>query len=110
MAARPFWCVWSPGGRMPSANSAMRGSGRKPRGSTCASPQRRLAQGTSFLSYRLYLDAGHTQPLGCDPGNGASGTGIGFEQVLPGYLRIPAGQTPSATGAHVDSVLVTLTF
>ena len=79
-------------------------------GSSCSNPLRRAANGGSFVSYGLYADSAYTQPLGCDPGNDAQGTGTGSSQTEYVYFRAPAGQSPTATGAHTDTVVMTLTF
>ena len=79
-------------------------------GSSCSTPLRRAANGSSFVSYGLYSDNTFTQPLGCDPANDAQGTGTGSGQSAGMYFRAPAGQSPTATGSHTDTVVMTLTF
>ena len=75
-------------------------------GSSCNNPLRRMAQGASVLVYGLFLDVPHAQPFGCDA-SVVVGTGSANVQ---GYLSIPPGQFPTATGLHSDTVVMTLSF
>ena len=79
-------------------------------GSSCTAPLRRAANGSSFVSYGLYSNIARTQPLGCVAANDAQGTGTGSNQNAIVFFRAPAGQSPTATGNHADTVVLTLTF
>jgi spore coat protein U-like protein len=79
-------------------------------GSTCTSPLRRAASGVSMLRYELYRDSSNTQLLGCDGSNVFTGVGTASMQESILFFRIPAGQSPSVTGTHTDTVVTTVTF
>lgn len=75
---------------------------------------RRMTDGTNFVSYRLYSDAGYTSLWGDDTTFGSvnAGTGTGIEQDITVYGRVETGDnatTPPA-GAYSDTVTVTVTF
>ncbi|GAA4102778.1 spore coat U domain-containing protein [Zhongshania borealis] len=75
---------------------------------------RRMTDGTNFVSYRLYNDAGHTTLWGDDTAFGSvnADTGTGVEKIFSVYGRVETGDnatTPPA-GAYSDTVTVTVTF
>jgi spore coat protein U-like protein len=75
---------------------------------------RRMTDGTDFVSYRLYNDAGHTTLWGDDTTFGSvnAGIGSGVEQDVTVYGRVEAADnatTPPA-GNYSDTVTVTVTF
>ncbi|HSW13518.1 MAG TPA: spore coat U domain-containing protein [Solimonas sp.] len=65
---------------------------------------------SDFLDYSIYSDASRTQVWGDTSGvNTVSGSGLGAEQVLSVYGRMPAQQA-SPLGAYVDVVTVTVSY
>lgn len=81
-------------------------------GSTCASPQRRMAAGSERLAYQLYRDSARTQIWGCDASNLLSGTattGPSSPENHTVYGRIPPGQDV-ADGSFSDTITVTVNF
>lgn len=79
-------------------------------GSTDAAPLRRLTDGTNFLSYQLYSDAGRTTVWGNDGATDVDHTGTGAAVDLTVYGRIAAGQNTVPAGSYTDTVLVTVSF
>ena len=79
-------------------------------GSNASGVIRRMANGTSFLTYDLYLNSQRSirwvSPLIFFPGNQASSTA---PRTLPVHGRIPQGQDVPV-GAFADTVLVVATF
>jgi spore coat protein U-like protein len=84
-------------------------------GSTCITPQRRLAvtvNGTTdYLRYELYRDPAHTAVWGCDESNAQNyiSAGPNAPTTLTVYGRIPGGQDPLVNW-YVDNVEVTVWF
>jgi spore coat protein U-like protein len=76
-------------------------------GSTDALPLRRMASGTSRLTYQLYANAARTQVWGNTAATGVTLTGQGVYVPLTVYGRIPAGQSMVPKGTYVDFVIVT---
>ncbi len=75
-------------------------------GSTAAAPLRRVKNGTTYLSYGLYSDTGHTVTWSS---TGVSGTGTGLPIPLTIYAQLPAGQA-GAAGTYTDTVIATVTY
>lgn len=79
---------------------------------------RQMANGAGRLAYQLYKEVGRTNIWDATGGTvvtGGSGgvtqAGIGLNQTLTVFGRIPAGTVvPSVTGAYSDSVVVTVTY
>ncbi|ALM52420.1 spore coat U domain-containing protein [Halomonas huangheensis] len=72
--------------------------------------QRRMSLGDQAITYGLYRDAAHSQPWGNTIGSDTvSGAGVGGEQNLSVYGRVPAQMTPSP-GTYSDTVVVTVTY
>lgn len=79
---------------------------------------RRLANGSNYLAYNLFLDSNYTQVWG--DGNGSTVRGSGFltldvlglspPQTHWVYGRIPGGQTSVKPMTYTDSISVTLTY
>lgn len=79
-------------------------------GSTAAAPLRRLTDGTNFLSYDLYSDAGYTTVLGDTLGTSVGYTGTGVADTVTAYGRIPGGQNVPVAVLYGDTVVATITF
>lgn len=78
-------------------------------GSTDADPNRRLTDGSNFLSYGLFTDNGRSDEWGNTAGTGVAHTGTGSAATLTVYGSIPAGQTVPA-GSYADTVVATITL
>jgi spore coat protein U-like protein len=78
-------------------------------GSTDGQPLRRMTDGTNFLSYELYQDAGRTQIWGNTDGTSSSVTGTGSASNTNLYIKIPAGQNVPA-GNYQDVVELKVTL
>lgn len=78
-------------------------------GSTDGSPARRMTNGSAFLSYDLFSDAGLVSPWGNTTEADVESTGTGDEVTLTVYGEIPAGQNVP-TGNYTDTVVATVTF
>lgn len=72
-------------------------------------PERRLANGASYISYSLYWDSSYVHTWGMYPDYVMS-SGNGLDQTYTVYGKIPAAQTFSVFGAYSDSVTATVTF
>jgi spore coat protein U-like protein len=71
---------------------------------------RRLANGTNYISYDLWQDAGHTTHWGNVTGTDTlAGTGSGSTQDIPVYGSLAAGTVP-APGTYSDTVTASITF
>jgi len=71
---------------------------------------RRMANGSNYVSYQLYLDAGRTSVWGSTVGtNTVSGTADGTVQNYQVFGRVPAQTTPPA-GGYTDVVTINVTF
>lgn len=64
--------------------------------------QRRMSNGTDYVDYGIYTDAGRTSPWLY--GN-VSGTGTGKTQTFNVYGRVPAQTTPT-NGVYTDTIIV----
>jgi spore coat protein U-like protein len=77
-------------------------------GNNVTGTTRRMSSGTDFLSYELYLDAGHTTVWNAT--NLSSGTAASITPVsLTVYGRVAAGQNVGA-GSYTDTVVSTVNF
>ena len=84
--------------------------------SASPSGSRAMKNGTTFLSYQLYEDSGHTTVW---PFNTSNGTGTVVSQTAGGinsantislYGVVPHGQTSPAVGSFSDTVTVTVNY
>ena len=74
---------------------------------------RKMSDGTNFLNYALYTNAGRTTVWGDGAGGATatiSGTGNGVAQASTIYGRVPSGQTSLPAGDYLDTVTVTVTY
>jgi spore coat protein U-like protein len=72
--------------------------------------QRRMRDGSEYVSYDLYSDAGRSQRWGDGaPDPVLVGTGTGVEQPIPVYGRVPSGQAVGS-GTYTDTVTATITY
>lgn len=87
-------------------------------GANASGSQRRMTNGTSFINYNLYTDAGRTNPwttatssTTCTSTNSCYlGTGNGAAQSIPVYGQVPAvGSAPTAS-TYTDTVTMTITY
>lgn len=69
--------------------------------------QRQLQSGSNSLTYGLYRDAERSLPWG-EGASVKSGEGIGSEETISVYGRIPP--QPVAVGTYTDTVVVTVTY
>jgi spore coat protein U-like protein len=78
----------------------------------------RMANGTNFLPYGLYVDSGYTHPwttaassTTCTTANDCYlGTGTGSAQSIPIYGQVPTTATAPVPGTYSDTVLMTITY
>jgi spore coat protein U-like protein len=68
-----------------------------------------MSLGPSRLGYRLYLDAGRTQPWGDSFASGLVVSNTKNNLNVPVYGRIPAGQLVTP-GAYSDTVIVSIDY
>lgn len=78
-------------------------------GSTDAVPLRRMTDGTNFLSYFLYSNAGLTTVWGNEENSDVEATGDGEADLRPVYGSVAAAQNVPA-GSYSDTVVATVTF
>jgi spore coat protein U-like protein len=79
-------------------------------GSTDTVPLRRMTDGTDFLSYYLYQEAGRTTVWGNDASSDVDYTGTGSETTSTTvYGRASQAQNVPA-GSYSDTVVATITF
>lgn len=78
-------------------------------GSTDAAPLRRMTDGTDFLSYQLYSDAGATTVWQGPTGTGVTVTGTGAAVTTNVYGVVTAGQNVGV-GSYTDTVVATVSF
>jgi len=81
--------------------------------STNGADGRRMTDGSDFIPYQLYRDAGRTAAdvWGSTAGSGGnvySGTGDGTVQNLPVYGRVPSTNVPA--GSYSDVITATITY
>lgn len=71
---------------------------------------RTMTNGTAFVGYQLYQEAGRTTVWGDTVGTDTQQrTGTGTVEVVTVYGRVPPQTTPIA-GTYLDTVLVTVTY
>lgn len=71
---------------------------------------RRMTNGTQFVNYGLYQDAGHTQAWGAlASGNELSGTGNNADQAITVHGLVPSGQSVGA-GTYNDTITATIAY
>ena len=87
-------------------------------GANASGSQRRMTNGTSFINYNLYTDAGRTSlwttatsSTTCTSTNSCFlGTGNGAAQSIPVFGQVPAvGSAPTAS-TYTDTVTMTITY
>lgn len=87
-------------------------------GANASGSQRRMTNGTTFISYNLYTDAARTSAwttatssTTCTSTNSCYlGTGNGSAQSIPVYGQVPAvGSAPTAS-TYTDTVTMTITY
>jgi spore coat protein U-like protein len=78
-------------------------------GSSDIAPLRRMTDGTDFLSYNLYSDAGNTNVWGADATTSFAVAQTGAAVVTPVYGVIPAGQNVGVA-SYTDTVVATVEF
>jgi spore coat protein U-like protein len=75
-----------------------------------ASRRMRLGATTNYVDYELYTDVARTNPWPSTVGTPPySYTGIGAQDTITVYGRIPGQATPLA-GTYTDTVQITLTY
>lgn len=80
-------------------------------GAAVSATNRRMSNGTAFVPYGLYRDAGYTQLFGSTAGSDtASGTGSGSAQSVPVFGRVPSASTNVAAAVYEDTVTATVTY
>ena len=85
------------------------GLGANDNGGSASDPARRLRDGTNFLSYTLFSNAGRTTEWGNNAGTGVADTGTGTARAHTVYGSIGSGQNVPE-GSYSDTVLATVTF
>lgn len=79
-------------------------------GSSDDAPLRRMSDdGTNFLSYALYSDAGLTTVWGNTASSDVELTGTGSAQALTVYGQVASGQSVPAA-SYSDTIVATVTF
>lgn len=78
-------------------------------GSSDTAPLRRMTDGTNFLSYALYSDAGRTAVWGNAASVDVETTGSGANEDHTVYGSVGSAQNVPA-GAYSDTVVATVTF
>ncbi len=82
-------------------------------GANFAGGTRRMKSATAaaYVPYTLTQDASHATPWGTTIGtNTVAGTAVVLPTLLTVYGRVPAGTTPVAADAYLDTVTVTVTY
>lgn len=77
-------------------------------GQNASGGARRLAKGTDYVPYELYLDAARSQRWSEETADSASGTGTGASQSISVYGRIASANSPA--GNYTDVVVATVTY
>jgi spore coat protein U-like protein len=78
--------------------------------STAAAPVRRMNDGgTNYLSYQLYSEGTRTTVWGDTAPTGLAYSGIGSQESLTVYGRVPGAQNVPS-GSYSDTVVATITF
>lgn len=87
-------------------------------GSSGSYAARTMGLGMQTLNYNIYLDAAYSQVWGDT--TGGSFDWIAKMKLTPGdlteqatgvlYGQVPAAQDPAATGAYLDTIVVTVTY
>lgn len=78
----------------------------------------RMANGTNFLPYGLYVNSSLTSPWTTAATNSSCtttgdcflGTGTGLAQSIPIYGRVPTTLTAPVPGTYSDTVVITVTY
>lgn len=78
-------------------------------GSTDTAPLRRMSDGTNFLSYALYSDAGHATLWGTGDGVNVAYTGSGTSEEVDVFGAVAPGQNVPS-GDYTDTVTTTINF
>ncbi len=87
-------------------------------GQNASSGQRRMANGTNYISYNVYVDSAHTYPWSTGATNSTCtttsdcylGTGNGTAQTVSVYGVVPTVATAPTSGTYNDSVTITVTY
>jgi spore coat protein U-like protein len=87
-------------------------------GQNASSGQRRMVNGSNYISYNVYVDAAHTQPWTtaatnstCTSANSCYlGTGTGAQQTISVYGVVPTVASAPTSGTYNDSVTITVTY
>jgi spore coat protein U-like protein len=82
-------------------------------GGSNAAATRRAANGSKYLSYRLYTDAGMTQELGVSSSNTVAGTGSDSAQTVTIYSKVALADQatlPTAGLAYADTLNVNIAW
>jgi spore coat protein U-like protein len=79
-------------------------------GGNATGGQRRMFNGTQYVNYDLYQDAGRNTAWGAQgSGTEQGGTGTNAAQTVTVYGRVPSGQSIGA-GTYSDTVTATIEF
>lgn len=78
-------------------------------GSTATVPLRRMANGSSYLTYTLYSDAGRTTVWGAGAGADVAYTGSGTTETVDVFGAVAPGQNVPS-GDYADTVTTTINF
>jgi spore coat protein U-like protein len=87
-------------------------------GQNASSGQRRMANGTNYIPYNVFLDSAHTEAWTtaatnstCTSSNSCYlGTGNGSAQTVNVYGVVPTVAAAPASGTYSDSVTITVTY
>jgi spore coat protein U-like protein len=87
-------------------------------GANASSGQRRMANGSNYISYNLYTDSGHTYPWTTGATNStctttsdcALGIGNGTAQTVSVYGVVPTVTVAPTSGTYSDNVTITVTY
>lgn len=72
---------------------------------------RRMTNGTEFVGYGLFRDAGRSQVFGAaDSADRVSNTGTGAAQSVPVYGQVVGAQTNVAAGIYQDTVVAKVIY
>ncbi|MDI5936321.1 spore coat U domain-containing protein [Halomonas kalidii] len=87
------------------------GQGANPGGtSTDAAPERRLSDGTNFLTYSLFSDSARTTVWTNEATGDVETTGTGAAEDHTVFGRVDGGQSSAPAGTYTDTVVATVTF
>jgi spore coat protein U-like protein len=87
-------------------------------GSNYSAGSNRMANGTNYLPYGLYVDAAYTHPWTTGASNSTCttandcylATGNGSAQSIPIYGQVPVTATAPVPGTYTDTVTMTITY